>query len=112
MLLRVCRRLIARVGLAYSPSLMMRPSASPNREMCIRQGGPLLRRPVVCVPLNIADRKAVSEGAAPPVATSEVVKPELERIVVVTTIVTRKGRITEASQQCNYHCALAHLSSR
>ena len=52
---------------------------------------------VLYVPLNVADRKAIREGATLTVATSEIVKPILKRLVGIAAVVTRKGRINEAN---------------
>jgi len=53
---------------------------------------------IVGVPINVVDRKPICEGAALPVATGEIVKPILKRIVGITAVVAREGRIAQASQ--------------
>jgi hypothetical protein len=53
---------------------------------------------ILRIPINVADRKAVSEGAALPVATGQIVKLVLERVVGITAVITREGRIAEANQ--------------
>ena len=50
---------------------------------------------VLYVPLNVADRKAISEGATLTVATSEIVKPIPKRLVGIAAVVTRESRITK-----------------
>jgi len=46
---------------------------------------------VLRVPLNVADGKTVSEGAALPVAICQIVKPVLKRIIDITAIVSAKA---------------------
>ena len=53
---------------------------------------------ILSVPIDVADRKAVSEGAALAVATGQIVEPILKRVVGITAVVTCEGRITEANQ--------------
>jgi hypothetical protein len=53
---------------------------------------------VLRVPVNVADRKTVCEGAALSVAAGEIVKSILKRLVGVAAVVTCQGRITEANQ--------------
>jgi hypothetical protein len=48
---------------------------------------------VLRVPINVADRKAVSEGAALAVTTGEIVKPILKRVIGIAAVVACEGRI-------------------
>ena len=67
---------------------------------------------ILGVPINIANRKAIGEGTTLAVATGQIVKPILKRVIGITAVVTRECRITKAYQQSNYERVLAHLSPR
>jgi len=49
---------------------------------------------ILGVPINIANRKAIGEGTTLAVATGQIVKPILKRVIGIATIVAREGRMT------------------